>query len=275
MIGNRTADSDGKAFECLLRYHFKTRGELHDVQVEHKGGAWRVLSDGVMVVTKKHNKSNPLTSAKHSLQFDVKTGLPDGNLRAAVNAIWVISSSKWKYDFIVHGKALEPAWFKQSGGEPGPPPMELLGEPIGNGVENNPPEAWKEPVAVAAPVAYAEPAGQPYVQEQYQEQEQQYEEPAQNGGLTDMQPVDEQSWNSQLPLMYEQQQQPLVNLAQPAQTHQQMAAMQFMDQMGNEVQTVDGQPPWENSANKQEYPVTEQGGCCDGSSCSMFGGLFR
>ena len=35
---NHTIDPEGNSFECLIRYEFKTRGELHDVQLEHKWG---------------------------------------------------------------------------------------------------------------------------------------------------------------------------------------------------------------------------------------------
>merc|ERR1719253_1591565 len=103
---NRSADSDGKPFDALLVYSFKLRGTLHDVQVEHKGGVWRILSDGEVAATKAHHKENPITPAWHTVPFFVKDEtdtMATLYTQAALFASWRIRDSRWSYKLKVHG----------------------------------------------------------------------------------------------------------------------------------------------------------------------------
>lgn len=125
---NPSTDAEGKPFECYSAYAFTARGQRHDVYLEHKAGVWRIMMNGAIVLTKKHNKSNPLTSAKHSLELQVKTGLPDGDLQAIIQATWVVKSTKWAYECSVKGTVIEARWTKQ-GGDAGQELVEVLGPP--------------------------------------------------------------------------------------------------------------------------------------------------
>lgn len=110
---NRTVTDNGRAFECLLRYDYLMRGKHHDVQLQHKGGKWCILVDGHTVFEKAHQKVNPLRPAKHSLTFQVGEDLEDATVMGTITATWVISSTKWKYQFRVNDQIIPPAWTRE------------------------------------------------------------------------------------------------------------------------------------------------------------------
>lgn len=112
---------------------------------------------------KKHNKTNPLTSAKHTLNFRIVPLTSDGELQAALTATWVIKGAKWNYSLTVNGIEIEPAWSRQSG-EAGNPTPELIGSaesPLKGDEAAVPPnpvaELWSEKVAEASAPAAPEP----------------------------------------------------------------------------------------------------------------------
>lgn len=132
--GMHTVDSDGKAFESLVCWEFSTRGEKHSVQLEHKAGTWRILSDGTLVATLTHNKTNPLTFAKHSMKFIVKTGVSivgEGVLQGELVTQWAITTGRWGYRLRINNMTIKPAsskyigWTKRT-----KKPVEVLGQPI-------------------------------------------------------------------------------------------------------------------------------------------------
>lgn len=146
----------------MLRFDFLARDQIHDIQIEHKGGAWRFLADGEVVAGKRHNKTNPLTPAKHVVDFLVKTGLPDGDVKATMTCTWQIKGAKWTYDMQLNGKAVQPAWSKAASSDARPlgmSPVELFGPPL---AQPNP--EVKQPVEAPKP-APEPPAPPPVVEE--------------------------------------------------------------------------------------------------------------
>jgi len=125
----RDVDSNKDPFDCLLRYDCTVRGEPHDVQLEHRDGVWRLMVDGETVITKKHNKSNPLTSAKHTMPFKLKTSLPDGDQNGILYASWLLTQARWSYDLSVNGLDLRPSWARQGQAWSKDVAVEVLGNP--------------------------------------------------------------------------------------------------------------------------------------------------
>lgn len=120
---------DDIGFDCSYRYEFETRGELHNVEVEHKSATWRILSDSSLVATKTHGDVNPLIPQRHTLKFLVKTGFVDGLLQATLTTTWAVTSAKWCYDLRVHGTKIKPVWSKKGGQRSDLPAIEVLGMP--------------------------------------------------------------------------------------------------------------------------------------------------
>jgi hypothetical protein len=141
----------------MLRYDFLARGKLHDIQVEHRGGAWRCLCDGEVVAGKRHNKTNPLTPAKYVIDFLCATGLPapESDAKAELRAVWQIKGAKWNYEMKLAGTLMQPAWSKVSG-EGGSSPVELYGPP-----EENPNPVKEEPPVEEPMPAVEEPPPSP------------------------------------------------------------------------------------------------------------------
>jgi len=127
----RDVDPEKNPFDCLLRYDFTIRGEPHDVQLEHQIGIWRLMVDGGTVLTKYYDTSNPLTPAKHSIHFKVKTSLPDGDQNGLLCGIWVLTpeEARWSYEFSVNGLDVRPSWASEGQAWAKDAAVEVLGDP--------------------------------------------------------------------------------------------------------------------------------------------------
>jgi len=154
---NHHLDSQGNEFTPMMRYDLLARGQVHDIQVEHHGGAWRLLVDGEVAAGKKHNKTNPLTAAKHRIVFHIRTNLADGLVQCAMTATWSVKSSKWNYAMELNGKPVEPSWEKKTG-ETGREPIEMFGPPLAKKEEN---PVVAAPAAVPAPTPAPPPPPEP------------------------------------------------------------------------------------------------------------------
>jgi hypothetical protein len=105
--------SGGEQFKCHKRFSFKVRGSFYNVELEHTRGQWRVMFGEVIIGTRKHNKSNPLTKAEHTMEFTLSTEA--GVLQAHLQALWNVTKMRWDYDLQVAGVAIIEAWDRDRG----------------------------------------------------------------------------------------------------------------------------------------------------------------
>lgn len=156
---NRSHDSEGNPFDCMLRFDYMTHGALHDVQLEHKAGQWRLLSDGKVVAVKTHNKVNPLTPASHRLEFHINAG-DLGLLQAALKTAWNVLGGRWSYRLSINGVNVKPAWARDIG-DLGLCCIRVRTALLGNPNPQTPVDVLANPALNPAPGILAVPASAP------------------------------------------------------------------------------------------------------------------